>query len=133
MRSPQNYGSGLHFPCMSPDMSPARHLTCLIHTLYSPNILTTKTLLGHTCDVSCLGLWTKLTWLQQFLSSEHFYPCCQKILQSKFIRRSGKLSPSTKPRGCHNQAARSISPGKDRVPSFRMECNIPDEPPDCWK
>jgi hypothetical protein len=58
---------------------PVCHPTHLIHTSHSPNIPTTKILLGHPRDVSCLGLCTKLTWSLQTLSSELFYPHFKKF------------------------------------------------------
>jgi hypothetical protein len=94
---------------------PVCHPTHLIHTSHSPNIPTTKILLGHPRDVSCLGLCTKLRWSPRFLSSEH----CQEILQTKFICRSGKLSSSAKPQSCCNQAAGLHSPGKGWGPLLR--------------
>jgi hypothetical protein len=75
-------------------------------------MLTTKTLLGHSHDVSCLGLCTKLTCSLRFLSSELFHSRCQEILQSKLIWRSGKLLPLAKSWGCCNQAADTSPQGR---------------------
>jgi hypothetical protein len=55
-------------------------------------------------------------WSPRSLSSEPFYLHCQEILQSEFINRFVKLSPSDKPRGCGNQAAGSNSLGKGQDP-----------------
>jgi hypothetical protein len=87
-----------------------QHISFTHHTASS--VLTTKTSLGHSHDVSCPGLYTKLTWSLWSLSSEFFYPGCQEILQSEFICRSRKLSSLAEPWGHHNHAAGHVSPGK---------------------
>jgi hypothetical protein len=113
MKSPQNWGSRLHFSFMSLNNVSFAH-----HT--ASNSLTTKTLLGHFCDVSCLGLGTKLTWLLWSLSSELFYMHCQEILESELIHRSRKLSLSAESQGCLNQAAGHVSWGRVRGPLPRQ-------------
>jgi hypothetical protein len=58
-----------------------------------------------------------------------FYLHCQEILDSEFIHRSRKLSPSAEPRGCHTRQ-QAVSPqGTARDPSFWTECKIPDQIP----
>jgi hypothetical protein len=44
------------------------------------SILTTKTLLGHPHDISCLGLCTKFMWSPWILSSELLYSCFQECI-----------------------------------------------------
>jgi hypothetical protein len=117
MRLPQNCRSGLHFPFVSPDTS---------HSLQYPNH---QGITWSSYDVSCLGLCTKLTWSPWSLSSELFYLRCQEILESEFICRSGKLSPSAEPQGCCNQAADASPRGRSGDPSSQTECKIPDQAP----
>jgi hypothetical protein len=114
--SPQNCGSGLRFPCVSPDVSFTHHT--------ASSILTTKTLLGYPHNVSCLGLCTKFTWLPQSLSSELFYHIVKKF-----------CSPSSfaDPESCHNQAAGHVSLGKGQDPLPGRNVKSWTKPPNCWR
>jgi hypothetical protein len=67
-------------------------------------------------------------WSPWSLSSELFYLLCEEILESEFIHRSRKLSPSAESQGCRSQAAGHISLWKGWGPPSQMECKIPDEP-----
>jgi hypothetical protein len=73
-------------------MSLACHPRCYSH-ITQPQYPDHQDITWSPHDVSCLGLCTKLTWSPRFLSSELFYPCCQEILQSKFIYRSKSHRP----------------------------------------
>jgi hypothetical protein len=123
MRSPRNYGSGLHFHYVSPD-TPHSHIT-------QPQYPDHQDITCHPHDISCLGLCTKLTWFLRFLSSELFYPHCKKFwsLSSFTDLKNCCHWPNL---GLCNQAAGCITPGKVWGTLSQTECRVLDNPPNCW-
>jgi hypothetical protein len=99
MRLPQNCGSGLHFPFMSPDMSHS-------HTTQSPisqpprhYLVTTVTFLVSLCAQNLQGL-------------QSFFTCIVKKFWSQVLSQIWKVVTISQTSGLLQSVSRTCLPGK---------------------
>jgi hypothetical protein len=98
-----------------------RHVSFTHHT--ASIIPTTKTLLGHPHDISCLGLCTKFTWSLRSLSSE-LLPTLSRNSAVRVHSQIQKVVTLSQTSGLLQPGSRTHLPGEGPGPPSWMECKI---------